>query len=144
MHELAAERLGATFQRWQDLLIELPEEALAAELPVASNRIGEQFWCVVGGRESYARAIAAGGWQGFACSLGAAELQSRDAILAALQSSALQALTSMSAVDWTTARETLLFDLLEHEAQHQGQLIRYIYGLGLSFPESWKKRWALS
>ena len=34
-------------------------------------------------------------------------------------------------------------DLLEHETQHQGQLIRYVYGLKYKFPKSWAERWAL-
>jgi uncharacterized damage-inducible protein DinB len=33
--------------------------------------------------------------------------------------------------------------LLEHEVQHHGQLIRYLYGLGIERPESWKQRYAL-
>jgi hypothetical protein len=41
------------------------------------------------------------------------------------------------------ARERLLLDLLEHETQHQGQVIRSVYVLGGSFPESWVQRWAL-
>ena len=38
----------------------------------------------------------------------------------------------------------MLLALLEHEAQHQGQLIRYVYALDYTFPESWASRWALS
>jgi hypothetical protein len=34
-------------------------------------------------------------------------------------------------------------DLLEHELQHHGQLIRYVYGNKLEFPESWKKRYTV-
>lgn len=41
------------------------------------------------------------------------------------------------------AGEDFLFDLLEHEAQHHGQLIRYLYGLGIERPPSWKERYAL-
>jgi hypothetical protein len=41
------------------------------------------------------------------------------------------------------ARVRLILDLLEHEAQHHGQLIRYLYGLNLEIPESWKTRYAL-
>ena len=37
----------------------------------------------------------------------------------------------------------LILDLLEHEAAHQGQLIRYLYGLRLPIPASWKARYAL-
>jgi hypothetical protein len=143
MREIAVAWLSALFQRWQDLLEVLPEPALGAKLPVASNRIGEQLWCVVGARESYSRALSAGAWQGFACSLGSAQIRSQDAVLAALQSSAAQVLAGLAAIEWTTSRDMLLFDLLEHEAQHQGQLIRYVYGLGFEFPESWRRRWSL-
>jgi hypothetical protein len=41
------------------------------------------------------------------------------------------------------AQSRLLLDLLEHEAQHHGQLIRYLYGLELAIPPSWKSRYAL-
>ena len=34
-------------------------------------------------------------------------------------------------------------DLLEHEVQHHGQLIRYVYGNRLSFPGSWKRRYTV-
>jgi hypothetical protein len=43
----------------------------------------------------------------------------------------------------TEAQQRLVLDLLEHEAQHHGQLIRYLYGLGLQIPASWKERYAL-
>jgi spore coat protein CotF len=35
----------------------------------------------------------------------------------------------------------LFMDLLEHEIQHHGQLIRYIYGNKLTFPNGWKQRY---
>jgi hypothetical protein len=47
-------------------------------------------------------------------------------------------------LDWNDVREALLIDLLEHEAQHQGQLIRYLYGLGITVPTSWKNRYNLN
>jgi hypothetical protein len=37
-----------------------------------------------------------------------------------------------------------VLDLLEHEAQHHGQLIRYLYALKLAIPDSWKARYALA
>jgi hypothetical protein len=33
--------------------------------------------------------------------------------------------------------------LLEHEIQHHGQLIRFVYGNRLSFPESWNQRYTV-
>ena len=42
-----------------------------------------------------------------------------------------------------TAYTKLRFALLEHEVQHHGQLIRFVYGNKLSFPESWNKRYTV-
>ena len=51
-----------------------------------SNTIGSQFWCIVGARESYTRAIAKGRWSGFTCSLDAHRALDADAVRTALQS----------------------------------------------------------
>lgn len=45
--------------------------------------------------------------------------------------------------DWTSDRTGLLMSLLEHEVQHHGQLIRYLYGNRLAIPQSWKARYTL-
>ena len=61
------ERLLESFQLYDDLASEVPEAALALKLPgIPSNPLGEQLWCVVGARESFARAIESGSWSGFA------------------------------------------------------------------------------
>lgn len=144
MHERVIERLLERMRTYEDLVAALPGPALAASLPVPSNAIGGPFWCVVGARESYARAIVAGEWAGFSCSLTSEAATRIEGVRDALVSSAEAVRDALDGVGWTTGREGLLLDLLEHEAQHQGQLIRYVYGLGLSFPQSWKDRWALS
>ena len=46
-------------------------------------------------------------------------------------------------LEWTPERERLLVTLLEHEVQHHGQLIRYVYANGLSFPASWSERYTV-
>lgn len=144
MRELVIARLSRLFNGWLDLVAALPEEALSRKLPVASNSIGEQLWCVVGARESYGRAITAGEWQGFSCSLSRDGIASQAEVLSGLRRSAEQVMDQLGPVEWTAARDGLLLDLLEHEAQHQGQLIRYVYGLGYSFPASWRERWSLN
>jgi hypothetical protein len=97
----------------------------------------------VGARESYTRALAAAEWQGFTCSLGREDLKTGSSILAGLTRSAEGFRTVAQGLEWNEARAALLLDLLEHEVQHQGQLIRYLYALGIDFPASWKQRWAL-
>jgi hypothetical protein len=128
---------------YRDLLAEMGEGALTSRLgDLRSNTIGAQLWCVVGARESYSRAIEARRWTGFTCSLddtsdaakvGEALVSSEDAVRGAID--------GMHAAD--DAPWGLVLDLLEHEAAHHGQLIRYLYGLGLAIPRSWKRKYAL-
>ena len=144
MRQAVADRLESFAESYADLAESLPAEAYRAALPGRSNDIGSQFWCVVGGRESYAAAISEGKWLGFSCSLPGAKTGDRTEVVAALRRSAQAVAAVVGEVGWTGEREQFLLTLLEHEAQHQGQLIRFVYAFGYTFPESWKSRWALS
>lgn len=139
------ERFLESFALYDDFVAELPEPSLAHKLPsLASNTIGAQLWCVVGARESFAGAIRSGAWPGFSCSLTADETRERDAVAAALARSAEQVLTAIAELDPDDDdRARFVLRLLEHEAAHQGQLIRYLYGLQLAIPASWRERYAL-
>jgi hypothetical protein len=137
--------LQRSFGLYDDLIAELPEAALGMGLPdIPSNAIGAQLWCVVGARESYARALEAGQWSGFACSLDSAGSRNKAAVRVALSRSAEAILRLLENIEtYDDDRNRLVIDLLEHEAAHQGQLIRYLYGLKLTIPGSWKARYAL-
>jgi len=127
----------------RELVLALPEEAFQVRLPLRSNSIGAQYWCVIGARQSYTRAITVGEWGGFKCSLSAADVKVKGKVLEALDQSAADFNQVASLVEWNLRRDDLLLALFEHETQHQGQLIRYVYGLGYTFPLSWIERWAL-
>ena len=104
--------------------------------------MGAQLWCVVGARESYARAIAAGEWVGFSCSLTSPGDPAE--VAEALNRSQAAVTDVLASLDtYSPAQDRLLLDLLEHEAQHHGQLIRFLYALDLPIPASWKARYAL-
>lgn len=121
------------------------DDILARHIPgVPSNSLGSQFWCVVGARESYAKAIAASAWVGFSCSLGEAEAKQVAALRAALGRSQATVLDVVSNRDLGSEQAGLAFDLLEHEALHQGQLIRYFYANEIAFPPEFASRYALS
>lgn len=143
--EILQQNFARSLERYADLAAVLPEAALAMRLPgIRSNTVGSQLWCVVGARESYVRAVEAGRWTGFACSLTSEGARDKAAVQAALVRSA-EAVRA-AARGWEAyddARSRLLADLLEHEAAHQGQLIRYLYGLALPIPDSWKTHHAL-
>lgn len=143
--QLLQQRLAQTTELTNSLAAQLSSEQLKSYNGAArSNSIGAQFWCVVGARESYTRAFEAGAWQGFRCSLTEPEVPaSVQAALAASQTG-LQAVLDAAAQPWDAARQRILFDLLEHEAQHQGQLIRYFYANSIPFPPDFAKRYALN
>ena len=132
-------RLTEAFDMADDLVRSLDETALHYRLEEPSNTIWDQFWCVVGARESYARAMQAGEWAGFGCSLTPDDRGSKLPLTEALASSRVAA--ESAATDAPTSRFAL--DLLLHETQHQGQIIRYLYGLGHEAPASWKQKWNL-
>ena len=141
MRQLLKARLERAFALTADLVDNLDEAALRADLPnLPSNRMSGQLWCVIGARESYCAAIEAGEWQGFSCSL--KEPGDKVAVLAALRSSAER----LSRIGWESLADRQVpfgFDLLEHEIQHHGQLIRFVYGNRMSFPESWNARYTV-
>lgn len=139
-----ADRFARSFDLYRDLAAGLDETALNSKLPgLPSNAIGLQLWCVVGARESYARAIREGAWAGFSCSL--EEPGRKEPVVDALRDSAAIVSGVLGSIgDFDEIRSGLMIDLLEHEAAHQGQLIRYLYGLRLRAPESWRNRYHLA
>lgn len=134
-------KLDRSFALTHDLVLHLEEISLNLDLPnLPSNRIAGQLWCIVGARESYLKAIEAGEWQGFSCSLTTPKI--KQSVLVALETTHQR----MNEIDFTglsDGQAELAFDLLEHEIQHHGQLIRFVYGNGLGFPESWNKRYTV-
>lgn len=141
MNQVLKARLDRSFQLTHDLVAHLDETSLNLDLPeLPSNRISAQLWCIVGARESYTRAIADGAWNGFACSLTTPQV--KGSVLAALETSH----ACLNEIDFTNLSELQIkfaFDLLEHEIQHHGQLIRFVYGNKLGFPESWNRRYTV-
>ncbi len=98
----------------------------------------DHFWCLIGARESYFRAIVAGEWQGFSCSL--PDNSKRSDYISALKKTEEEFENVLRGVEWSEPSESLLASLYEHEVMHEGQLIRLVYGLGLEMPKS--SRWA--
>ena len=140
---MVRDRFARSFGMYRDLLEVVGDGALTRRLgDLRSNTIGAQLWCVVGARESYARAIRAGAWSGFTCSLD--DPADAAKVAEALDASEGAVRAALEVVDPANDIQTgLALDLLEHEAAHHGQLIRYLYGLGLTIPGSWKARYAL-
>ncbi|MES2737583.1 MAG: hypothetical protein V4672_14770 [Verrucomicrobiota bacterium] len=141
---IIADSLDRSFTLYRDLIESLDETALSSKLPqLPSNTLGLQLWCVVGARESYSRAIQANQWSGFTCSLETVSVKTP--VAEALTRSAQAVSDALKSIEtYTDVQNRLIIDLLEHEAAHHGQLIRYLYALKLTIPASWKSRYALT
>jgi len=134
-------KLDRSFKLTHDLVSHLDETSLSLDLPgLPSNRIAGQLWCIVGARESYIKAIETDGWKGFSCSLTTPRV--KQSVLAALEATHKR-MNEIDFADLTDVQIELAFNLLEHEIQHHGQLIRFVYGNGLTFPDSWNKRYTV-
>ncbi len=136
-------RLALSNELYLDLVSHIPESLLASKLcDLPSNTIGAQLWCVVGARDSYLRAAKAGQWQGFKCPLDSNKTTEANAVKESLSTTASEVNSYLGATrELSEASIKFLLDLLEHEAQHHGQLARYLYGLKVGVPVSWKKRY---
>jgi uncharacterized damage-inducible protein DinB len=142
---LLARRFDRANVLYADLVDALSAEQLGSRLPgLPSNTIGGQLWCVLGARESYVRAARAGSWQGFTSPVTHDETTDAAALRSALESTSAVVAEFVEALgDDDEDGMTYALALLEHETQHHGQLIRYLYGLGIPRPESWQRQYAL-
>lgn len=144
MQRLIDARLEAVFRLYDELVASLDGAQLRQSLPVPSNPIGMQLWCVVGARETWARAMEKGTWGPFGCSIASFEDAHKHGLVTqalARSASAFREAALATAADET--RTDFKLGLLEHESQHLGQILRYILGLGIEPPPGWKKRFAL-
>jgi hypothetical protein len=140
--DLIRERLKLAFSLSSDLLNNLDEADLELKVPnVPSNTIGGQYWCIVGARQSYINAIKNGGeWQGFKCDLENAH--KKEEVNKLLEETSQE--LDMLEINLTNQKiMSKLIELLEHEIQHHGQLIRFVYANKLKFPKSWNKRYTV-
>ncbi len=141
MNQQLKEKINRAFKLTHDLVLHLDEVSLSLDIPnLPSNRMAGQLWCIVGARESYTKALEMGKWTGFSCSLSAPKV--KKSVLTALEETEKR-LNEINFTELTDGQIDLAFNLLEHEIQHHGQLIRFVYANGLTFPESWHARYTV-
>ncbi len=139
MRQKLLDALKTRFQSYDDLIESVESDHLGRKVDVPRHKsLIEHLWCVVGARESYARALDTGSWEGFACSM---TKYTHAEISEKLRSSASAVLIAAEKVeDWTEERQNFLLDLSEHEVMHEGGIIRHMYAFETDMPGSVK--WA--
>ena len=86
MRDTIIKNMKERFDAWYDLANSINANLVDQELPVEKSKsLKVHFWCVVGARESYTKALEEGAWAGFSCSL---DDYSPKGIAAKLQASA--------------------------------------------------------
>ena len=136
MHDQLISRLRARFEAYEDLAKTLDQELLSKKIDIPRHKsLAEHLWCVVGARESYARALEAGTWSGFSCSMQSFNPEDFTTKLQESSTTVEAALAGIS--DWNAERSELLARLAEHEVMHEGQIIRHMYALERELPDSW-------
>ena len=145
MNDLLRRRLARANTLYVDFVDTVSAEQLGSRLgDLPSDTVGHQLWCVLGARESYPRAARAGEWQGFTSPVPRAGTADAATLRDAFTRSSAEVdawIAGLTADDDDSLRYALA--LLEHETQHHGQLIRYLYGLGIERPHSWQQQYAL-
>ncbi|MEM8766094.1 MAG: hypothetical protein AAGE43_01520 [Pseudomonadota bacterium] len=136
MRQVIVEKLVDRFAAYSELAATVDDDLLSQKIDVPKHKsLAEHLWCVVGARESYARAIEAGAWAGFSCSMEAFSASDFAEKLEESGAAVEQAIRSVS--DWSDERSALLATLAEHEVMHEGQIIRHMYALEKELPASW-------
>lgn len=135
MRDHAVLALEARFASYIDLISSVDDSALQRTIDLPKHKsLAQHLWCVVGARESYARAIHEGEWKGFNCSL---TTTTQREISEKLESSAMLVMKTIKEVTtWTAERDRLFISLAEHEVMHEGQIIRHMYALEMDIPNS--------
>jgi len=140
--DILIQRIDKALSLTYDFYLHIREEHLElkiSELP--SNTIGEQAYCIIGARESYLNALEKGQWIGFSCSL--TSTTDKSLILSKLLETQANIENYLQRNSLNEKDYSILFDLLEHEAQHHGQLIRFAYANKIGFPKSWNDRYTV-
>ena len=138
-------KLCSMFELYDELCKGLEPKHYALHLfDLPSNSIGQQLWCLGGARQSHREAIEEKRDFSWKCDFPYEDANDKEKIDAYLidEGKKIQQLLG-DAAPTHVAEVELLTDLLMHEVQHQGQLIRYIYGNRLTVPLGWKKQWSL-
>lgn len=142
MENKLTNRILRAFELTNELYNSLEEQQLQLKMQILpSNTIGDQVWCIVGARESYFEAIKNSKWIGFSCSL--KDPHNMTDIMLSLNSTKRDIERYLDQKELSDAQIDIAFDLLEHEIQHHGQLIRYFYANKIKFPESWNERYTV-
>lgn len=112
------------------------------------SELSKQFWCIIGARNSYSKAIKEGSWQGFDCPIKRTEARIKSTTLAQLLRSKDTVLNTVYAcannAEQFLAAAPQILRILEHEISHHGHIIRYAKALNIDFPSDFSQHYQIT
>lgn len=113
------------------------------------DSFGKNFWCLIGARESFSKAINAGEWQGFECPITKeTAYKDKTTLKDYLISTQNLVLETVSGLDWSRSdiKEclSLILRVIEHEVAHHGHMIRYAQHLDIELPKTVQDKYHLN
>lgn len=138
------EKTISTIKMLDQIMEVLEPEMYSSRLgSLRSNTIGEQLWCLAGARESYLSAVKLDSEFNWICSFGS-DANSKPEIDQYIKECTEKFISFLkNSENFTKNQQSLLLDFIGHEFQHQGQLIRYLYGNKFPVPNGWREYWHL-
>lgn len=139
------EKIKLVFDMYTDILNTLKDEDLDKKLgDLRSNTIREQLCCVIGTRESYGNNLIKNQSFTWDTQFDFGKKWSRRELIREMEEKKEVVLDYLKAKNnLSENQQSAMFDLLAHEYMHQGQLVRYFYGLNLNLPKSLVEFWHL-
>jgi hypothetical protein len=139
------EKLAAAFEMNNAFMAVLADEDLKCRLEgMRASSIGNQLACVARARDAYGKAILADLPFSWSPDFPYDQRYDHEKLSAHLREKSLVFIDELKGFEvFSDNQLDLVLDLLSHEFLHQGQLIRYIYGNGLTMPSGVKGFWHL-
>ena len=137
-------KLRMVFEMNNEMLASLENENLRLNISgKRSNTIGSQFYCIGGARESYGSSIMNNKGFEWIPSFSYGERFSKVSIYKYIHDKGNDLLDWLKSNELNDEQLSLALDLIAHEYQHQGQLIRYFYANDLGVTPKVKSFWHL-
>ena len=143
--DLLTSKLKKVFKMNNEFLTTIKEDDLKLRLVgMRSDSIASQITCIIGCRDSYSKCLPKDEqfrWSPDFPHADRYNLSKLSRYLVEIGEKVISELESIN--ELSDNQQELVLDLLSHEYQHQGQIIRYFYANGLKMPGAVKSEWHL-
>ncbi len=138
-------KLKRVFAMNNEFLSTIAEDDLKLRLKgMRSDSIASQITCIIGCRDSYSKCLPIDEQFRWSPDFPYSERYNLIKLKSHLEEVGEKVVCELESIDLLSDNQQgLIMDLISHEYQHQGQIIRYFYANGLEMPNTVKTEWHL-